>query len=87
MAQLAALKALRAQLPAGSRAVHLGATSQDVVDSALMVMVGRVGAILAEDLAAAQDALEAVLPALIAAIEMGRPRRWIAYARASPMTA
>lgn len=52
-----ALKALRAQLPAGSRAVHLGATSQDVVDSALMVMVGRVGAILAEDLAAAQDAL------------------------------
>ena len=37
--------------------MHLGATSQDVVDSALMVMVGRVGAILAEDLAAAQDAL------------------------------
>ncbi|MDO4239651.1 lyase family protein, partial [Micrococcus sp.] len=52
-----ALKALRSRLPAGSRAVHLGATSQDVVDSAMMVMVGRVGAILAEDLAAAQDAL------------------------------
>ena len=58
-----ALKALRAQLPAGSRAVHLGATSQDVVDSALMVMVGRVGAILAEDLAAAAALISSLVGA------------------------
>ena len=45
-----ALKALRAHLPSGSAAVHLGATSQDIVDTALMLMVHRVGQDLMADL-------------------------------------
>lgn len=45
-----ALKALRERLPAGSTAVHMGATSQDVIDTALMAMAAEVGRGLGEDL-------------------------------------
>ena len=51
-----ALKALRAQLPAGS-AVHRGATSQDIIDTALMAMAAQVGRDLGEDLRALAAAL------------------------------
>ncbi|MDN5693249.1 MAG: helix-turn-helix domain-containing protein, partial [Micrococcaceae bacterium] len=51
-----ALKALRAQLPAGS-AVHMGATSQDIIDTALMAMAAQVGRDLGEDLRALAAAL------------------------------
>lgn len=51
------LKAMRAQLPAGSRALHLGATSQDVIDTALMLLVRRVSETVLADLRAAMAAL------------------------------
>lgn len=50
---------LRAQCaPAGvpGAAVHTGATSQDVLDTALMLIAHRAGAVVAADLAAAADA-------------------------------
>ena len=52
------LRALRTRLPAGAAAtVHLGATSQDVVDTALMLMVARTARDLTADLRAAVGAL------------------------------
>ncbi|EME21012.1 3-carboxy-cis,cis-muconate cycloisomerase [Rhodococcus triatomae] len=44
--------------PAGvpGSAVHTGATSQDVIDTALMLLAHRAGAVVADDLAAAADA-------------------------------
>ncbi|MGW9737077.1 3-carboxy-cis,cis-muconate cycloisomerase [Micrococcus sp. 140720015-1] len=52
------LRALRTRLPAGAAAtVHRGATSQDVVDTALMLMVARAARDLTADLRAAVGAL------------------------------
>jgi 3-carboxy-cis,cis-muconate cycloisomerase len=55
------LSALRAKLPDGAAAhVHRGATSQDVVDSAAMLVARRALAPLLEDLGAAADACAAL---------------------------
>ncbi|MGW0040386.1 3-carboxy-cis,cis-muconate cycloisomerase [Rhodococcus sp. NPDC003348] len=53
------VKHLRAECaPAGvpGSAVHAGATSQDILDTALMVIARRAGAVVADDLAVAADA-------------------------------
>lgn len=57
------VKHLRAECaPAGvpGSAVHTGATSQDVLDTALVVLVRRAGAVVADDLALAADAAAAL---------------------------
>ena len=53
----ALVKTLRAAVPESAYgAVHCGATSQDIVDSALMLLAQRAGAILSRDLRAAAAA-------------------------------
>ena len=53
----ALVKALRAAVPESARgAVHTGATSQDIVDSALMLLARRAGAFVSRDLEAAAAA-------------------------------
>ena len=54
---LALVEALTAAVPDGAAsAVHRGATSQDVIDTAMMLLAKRAGAVLLGDLAAAADA-------------------------------
>lgn len=54
------LKRLRVELPAGFTAVHVGATSQDIVDTMLMRMTVQAAGTVAADLRAAVDALAAL---------------------------
>jgi 3-carboxy-cis,cis-muconate cycloisomerase len=54
---VALVEALSAAVPKDARpAVHRGATSQDVIDTAMMLLAKRAGALLLEDLAAGADA-------------------------------
>ncbi|OSY34497.1 MULTISPECIES: lyase family protein [Pseudonocardia] len=58
------LKAAAARIqPGAERAVHPGATSQDVLDTALMLLTRRAGHRIAEDLAACADAAAALAAA------------------------
>jgi 3-carboxy-cis,cis-muconate cycloisomerase len=50
------VRLLRAAAGDAGPAVHVGATSQDVLDTALVLLVRRASAVLAEDLAGAADA-------------------------------
>ncbi|OFR88193.1 hypothetical protein HMPREF2863_01055 [Micrococcus sp. HMSC067E09] len=54
------LKRLRAELPAGFTAVHVGATSQDIVDTMLMRMAVQAAGTVVADLRAAATALAAL---------------------------
>lgn len=54
------LKAMREQAGTASQALHMGATSQDIIDTALMVMASRVSAQVVEDLKSAVRALTAL---------------------------
>ena len=67
------LAALRAAVPtAHAPYVHLGATSQDVVDTALMLVAGRAVAAIAADLAASLDRLATLAAQYAGAPQLGR---------------
>ena len=51
------IAAIRAAVPGHAEHVHLGATSQDIVDTALMLVTGRTRAIIDADLAGCLDRL------------------------------
>jgi 3-carboxy-cis,cis-muconate cycloisomerase len=58
---LALVEALRASVPEGAAStVHQGATSQDVIDTAMMLVAARAGAVVLNDVAAASDAAAAL---------------------------
>jgi 3-carboxy-cis,cis-muconate cycloisomerase len=69
----ALVKALRAALPpSAAEAVHTGATSQDIVDSALMVLAARALPALTNDLAAAAAACARLAEVHRGTIMLGR---------------
>lgn len=67
------LRALRRQLsPSAAAYLHKGATSQDVVDTAMMLITGRALDLIVADLSAAADACAGLVERHRAAIEPGR---------------
>ena len=69
----ALVEALRAALPpSAAGAVHTGATSQDIVDSALMLLAARALPLLLNELAAAADACARLADAHRGTIMLGR---------------
>jgi 3-carboxy-cis,cis-muconate cycloisomerase len=67
------VEALRATVPAQHRpCVHYGATSQDIVDTAMMLVAVRAVAVIAADLAGAMERLDALAEAHGTAPQLGR---------------
>jgi 3-carboxy-cis,cis-muconate cycloisomerase len=70
---VALVEALRAAVSSDAAAtVHRGATSQDVLDTAMMLIAKRAGAILLNDLAAAADAAALLVERHRGAVMVGR---------------
>jgi 3-carboxy-cis,cis-muconate cycloisomerase len=66
-------RALARQVPEAAReAVHKGATSQDVLDTAAMVLASRAGDVIGEDLRAAADAAAGLAAAHRGTVMVGR---------------
>jgi 3-carboxy-cis,cis-muconate cycloisomerase len=63
---------LRAAVPAFAAAVHLGATSQDVADTALVLQIGQAMRLLDAELAALADALAVIARAYAMTPAIGR---------------
>jgi 3-carboxy-cis,cis-muconate cycloisomerase len=69
----ALVRALSAGLPAGTReAVHRGATSQDIIDTALMLLARRALEVIGADLAATADRAAALAEAHAGTVMAGR---------------